>query len=172
MNILRQIFNLKEPPLKIGDRYQGGIIAYFFQKGEKGFVAMEFHGLIAAPFDQSSGIMWNKREYKEIKNTGRKIGTGLSNTIAIVESQGSGTYAAKICLDLVIDQYNDWFLPCIDELKRIYNNRLLIGGFCNNFYWSSSQNGGNTAQNLNFADGTNGNNYRIQQFCVRAARTF
>jgi len=172
MKFLSRFFNLNKQPLKIGKKYQGGIIAYFFQKGDEGFIPMELHGLVAAPLDQSSGIMWNKREYKEIKKSGTRIGTGLSNTMAIIESQGSGDYAAKICFDLVIDGYNDWFLPSIDELSKLYINRQIIGGFSNNYYWSSSQYGHNTAQNLHFEDGAKGNNYRIQQLCVRAVRTF
>lgn len=169
LNILC-IFSRKR--LKIGDKYQGGIIAYFLKKGDEGFVDTVLHGLIAAPSDQSSGISWNKREFKELKNTQVRIGSGLSNTIAITKSLGSGSYAASICLDLTIDGYHDWFLPSLEELNKLYLSRNKIGGFSPKHYWSSSHCGHNTAQNLLFTDGTNGNNYRIQELCVRAVRAF
>ena len=172
MKILKELFNFKKQPLKIGDKYQGGIIAYFFQKGDDGFVTAELHGIIAAPDDQSYGIMWNKKEYTEIPKSGTKIGTGLINTMAIVESQGPGEYAAKLCFDLTIGGHNDWHLPSKDELNKLFINRLLIGGFSNKYYWCSSHHGHNTAQNQHFEDGSKGNNYRHCALCVRAVRYF
>ncbi len=132
------------PILKVGQLYQGGIIFYIDGTGR--------HGLIAAPKDQSIGIPWfNNGVYVSSGATETAVGTGLSNTNAIIIAQGSGDYAASICDTLRIGGYTDWFLPSKDELNLMwinigdgatganqYNN---IGGFMggNSYYWSSSE---------------------------------
>lgn len=82
---------------------------------------------------------------------GRLIGTGKSNTAAIVAQPlmcSPPFYrAADICDDLLLNGYNDWFLPSIDELSEMYNKigpgaappNDNIGGFLNTAYWSSTQ---------------------------------
>jgi hypothetical protein len=106
--------------LKVGQSYQGGIIAYIDATGK--------HGLIAAPQDQSNGIQWSNGE-SFLVTTETAIGTGKNNTARIVQMQGNGAYAAKLCADLVLNGYSDWFLPSTDELNMLYQNRLEIGKF-------------------------------------------
>ena len=107
--------------LAIGQSYQGGIIAYIDSTGQ--------HGLIAATADQSSGIQWYNGDYIVTGATGTAIGTGLTNTNAIIAAQGSGSYAASIARDYNGGGYTDWFLPSKDELNQLYVNRAAIGGF-------------------------------------------
>jgi len=116
--------------LYVGMPYKGGVIAYIDSTGQ--------HGLIAAPSDQSTGIQWYNGSYITTSATGTTIGTGQSNTTAIIAAQGAGSYAAKLCEDLVLNGYNDWFLPSKDELNMLYQNKDLIGGFSSDVYWSSS----------------------------------
>jgi hypothetical protein len=75
--------------------------------------------------------------------TDTAIGTGQSNTKKIVTTRGNGIYAAKLCDDLVLNGYDDWFLPSLDELNTMYLNigrgANNSGGFLDNFYWSSSE---------------------------------
>ncbi|MES1198032.1 MAG: hypothetical protein ABUL41_02025, partial [Chitinophagaceae bacterium] len=49
--------------------------------------------------------------------------------------------AARICGDLVLNGYDDWYLPSKDELNQLYINRVAIGGFNDpeQEYWSSSE---------------------------------
>ena len=77
--------------LVIGLSYQGGIIAYIDSTGQ--------HGLIAATADQSEGIQWYNGTNIVTGATGTAIGTGLTNTNAIIAAQGSGSYAASIARD-------------------------------------------------------------------------
>ena len=73
---------------------------------------------------------------------GLTIGTGLVNTTTIISKQGpiETNYAAGLAKAYKGGGYTDWFLPSKDELNKLYLNRNTIGGFANNFYWSSSEN--------------------------------
>ncbi len=107
--------------LKIGDEYQGGIIFYIDQTGE--------HGLIAAAADQP-----NEAIYGCLGNTtpiadNSEIGSGEMNTQAIVNYCTEEGIAARICYDLSLNGYSDWFLPSINELEMLYLNKSAVGGF-------------------------------------------
>jgi len=114
----------------VGGKYKGGIRVYVDETGK--------HGFIAAPKDQSNGIQWGSSTYY-IGGTNREIGMGKSNTAKIVQAQGDDSYAAKLCYDLFLNGYNDWFLPSIRELDQLSQNKDLIGGFESTDYWSSSE---------------------------------
>jgi hypothetical protein len=47
--------------------------------------------------------------------------------------------AARLCGDLVLGGFSDWYLPSKDELNQLYINRVAIGGFASNGYWSSTE---------------------------------
>jgi hypothetical protein len=164
---------LPETLLEIGDSYGGGIVAYILQSGDDDYDPNEQHGLIAATGDQSTGIQWYNGSYEVTGATGTAIGTGQANTTAIVTKQGAGSYAAQLCDDLIVDVYNDWFLPSKDELDKLYSNKDAIDGFADEYYWSSSEYHANFAWIQDFDDGFQYfNYYRHNAFNVRAVRAF
>ena len=150
-----------------GKEYGGGLIAYLNTSTGA--------GIISAPIDQSTSMSWkNGSPIQFPKQTA--IGTGQSNTTAIVSAAGSGDYAAKICDDLVLNGYDDWFLPSIDELVQIYINLKTlnppVGNFTSTLYWSSSENGDMHAWQCDFSGNGQvaGNEQYIAIYYVRAAR--
>ncbi len=151
-------------PLAIGDSYQGGIIFYLDANGE--------HGLIAATSDQSTGIQWGSSSTTGA--TGDNIEVGEENTSKIVGKQGSGSYAPKLCSDLNLGGYSDWYLPSKYELNLVYEQKALIDGFTTNgYYWTSTEYSSGDAWEQYFFDGGTGHYGKTNtDDRVRAIRSF
>lgn len=125
----------------VGEHALGGIVFNVDLAGQ--------HGLVCAESYQASNIPWYNGTYVITGANQTEIGTGKNNTELIVSIQGSGNYAAKICDDLVLNGYNDWFLPSKDELLLIANTIGIDDGIYNEaHYWSSSEYDLNNAWNL------------------------
>jgi len=160
------------PGIKIGDTYQGGIIFYIDGSGA--------HGLVAAPKDQSDGIVWWNGSYIVTGATATAVGTGQANTDKIIAAQGAGDYAATRAANLVLNGYSDWFLPSKDELNLMYTKigpgapapLTNIGGFSSAWYWSSSERSIDGAWGQYFGDGYQNFGSKYVTLPVRAVRAF
>ena len=143
-----------------GLNYLGGLIFYLNIN--------DCTGIIAAPLDQSDNAAeWGCYQTYILEASSTSIGSGLSNTNAILASCSETGIASRICANLELNGYNDWYLPSKDELNLLYTN-LHLNGFgdfengegncCNGWYWSSSdgETNGEAAWVQSFRNGDNG----------------
>jgi len=149
--------------LSIGSYYAGGIVFYNDGVG---------HGLVCAESDQSPYAAWGCEG--TAFGTSTAMHTGAANTNAIVAGCTEAGIAAKLCYDLSLNGYTDWYLPSLDELNFMYHNLYTqgLGNFEQGFYWSSSENDSNEAWLESFPNGYQGCYNKSYTTRVRAIRAF
>jgi hypothetical protein len=132
------------PEYYIGRAYGGGMIIYVGPTGN--------HGLIISNTNQSSSI-WGCNGTL-IGNTTNGYFSGAQNTINIV-SVCNANGAAKVCSDLSLSGYTDWYLPSAQELWNFTS--VPIPQYQNAYYevninatagtyWSSTEHSNNQAR--------------------------
>jgi hypothetical protein len=147
-----------------GEYLHGGFIFYIDESGE--------HGLVCAPSDLQQTSVWGNCSPSGA--AGKLPGTGKSNTEDIIKGCQETLTAAKHCTDLVLNGYDDWFLPSVNELQLIYRNihEKGLGGFKETYYWSSTQDKFG-AWVVNFYYGNKSNQDRARQgVLIRPVRAF
>ncbi len=84
--------------------------------------------------------------------------------------------AKRVCEELILNGYSDWHLPSKEELNALYVNlkQLGVGGFADEFYWSSEEGFNNHAVNQYFGNGSQRQYPKLvsHSTCVRAVRSF
>jgi hypothetical protein len=125
----------------IGESYGGGKVFYVYDGGR--------HGLIAATTDQSTGNWGPNITTNAIRDS---INAGQSNTERIIINVGPGAYAAPYSANYKGGGFGDWYLPSKYEIKLLYAQRAVVGGFADVAYWSSCEVGAGDAWAQDFAD--------------------
>jgi hypothetical protein len=169
----------------IGSPFQGGILAYVFKEGDPGYDANAPHGIIVGPSDLNPGtssVSWTPGygfpDYNPtlIGVSATAIGSGKTNTDQIVavqgpSGQGAHAYAAAMCNDLVVNGYDDWFLPSLSELEKMNPNHAAIG-LTGIGYWSSSEYDATSAWGYRFDTGESKYDLKWVGWWVRPVRYF
>ena len=166
--------------IDIGIYHKGGIIAYFLNSNDPGYVPGEKHGIIVSPIDCNLKIKWGCCGF-EVNGLQCNIGFGQQNTINIISNCPQIEIAARACYNLILNGYSDWYLPSINELEKLYQNLSNINknalnnlGKCfeEKIYWSSSQLNNHYALALDFNKGKISHVKKNTNCLVRAIRAF
>ena len=170
--------NLPPPTYALRSTGPGGGLVFYTTNGG-------LQGLEAATADQSTGIAWitgGSTQTTSNSGTSTAIGTGQSNTNAMIAQSGYTGGAAKVADDLVSGGKTDWFLPSQYELQKIYINLKSgtdensatytpVGSLSSVYYWSSSQYDSGGAWDWYFGGGS-GIDVKGTSRYVRAVRAF
>ena len=164
-----------ENKLQIGSKYGGGIVFFVNDIGN--------HGLVCFENDFGKAIWGGDYTNIETDKSGVMNNSGLTNTKKIAEHaswifkesiflglhKSPVVTAAKLCLESSQNDYRDWYLPTIAELKILYTNLHIkgIGNFQDAEYWSSS-----AAYALSFKSGKASKSGTANSNYVRAIRAF
>jgi len=157
---------------KIGDKGPaGGWIFYDKGNSDGGWRYLE-----AAPVDQSIKTRWGCFGDSISGARGTAIGTGKSNTQAIVKKCFDPEMASRLCTDYRGGGKSDWFLPSKDELDLMYKNlkKAGIGDLDGSGYWSSSEDesADYNASIQDFSSGFQCTLSKVYTVRVRAVRAF
>jgi hypothetical protein len=127
----------------------GGYVAY--DKGEitNGWRYLEIHPTtLSYNISWTSGGAWGDDTF--LSGTSDLFGKGQENTTFIVNNTTSNNCAAKLCNNLVLNGYSDWFLPSSNELLTIANSLLDANIILRYYSWTSTQFSAGAAYSLEF----------------------
>lgn len=154
---------------QVGDYHDGGIVFYVAPTPTD----LNGDGNVDIGLVCSGHISYSDWGYHNIAvgtNNGTGIGDGAQNTTTILSySSGlSDDSAAEICDNLILNGFNDWFLPSLSELSKIrlnkdaLNNAAVENGFNSykNWWYFTSTESANypstMVRGINFDDGSHG----------------
>jgi hypothetical protein len=156
-----ETIQLDNQQYEIGDKAFGGVIVYVFEPNDRFYVKGEIHGMVVAESDLTGKYSWNATvETTSTKTTlaptpslGENLGFGKTNTKIITADirnkiQGlmtSGSVktihpaAAEVCSTLIINSFDDWFLPSLKEMELIWFHQTPeLNLSTKSVYWTST----------------------------------
>ena len=159
-----EVKTFRTASLSIGDRHQGGRVAYLLREGDPGYVAGASHGLLI-PLEEDlpqDALQWGC------------VGTLLGQTRGgLAEGQRNTRFLSSSCasagsIGAYIQQYNagghsDWYIPSIAELLAIYEHKSLLH-LPNEAFWTSSEKDHWQSYGISLARG------RLQSFSKNEAK--
>lgn len=116
----------------------GGYVGYDKGTFSDGWRYMEIHPITLNYSGSGVGGKWGNMS-NFISPTYPDFGKGLDNTIAIVNATTDANCAAKLCYNLTLNGYSDWFLPSIQELYQLSTELRKAGISIHYSAWSSTQ---------------------------------
>lgn len=163
----------KEPenPIEIGKFYQGGYIFYIDATGQ--------HGMVMAGPEVERTLPWGcyGTPVNIFANPHGRMGYGKGNTYAIKQICSEPNSAANYCYDLLINGYDDWYLPTLDEMDSAFNklgNISQVSLALNDKYWVSCEGRPESHYGIQFSKGPSGGSAatKANNFKVRPTRMF
>lgn len=117
-----------------------------------GYVA----GAASVPFFAIGGSMWAK--HLKYRKRAESMSNGSQNTDGILSFYrttriGPSHTGASVCDRLTIGHFDDWYLPALNELERLYHQRMAVGGFGGDIYQSSTEQGRQDFYGVDFRPG-------------------
>jgi hypothetical protein len=161
----------------IGELFGGGIVFHLW-KDNSG----NEHGLIVSLNDLSNSIAWSNFVNFTIGISAQSTWNGMNNSTAIVNQNPSFNSASKICLDFTFNGFDDWYLPSIDELSLLWQNKYNVNralssqpsanSLGQSYYWSSTEYSSSSAWLFYFNLGSANFSNKSGLYSTRAIRSF
>lgn len=197
-------FTTQEAPKTLGQFYGGGVIFYILRPGDGGYDPNVQHGLIVSLEDQSTAIRWNNGTNTTTGATASgyagsvgylTAGTGITNTDAIIASQGASTSsAAGLARAHRGGGYSDWYLGSSYEMLKLsgswdgqsYGSGIALYNYAapyyvptstfkwfnSSSYWTSTEISSTEAVRQNIGSSSQYYNQKTDTWGVRAIRKF
>lgn len=160
--------------LRLGDEYQGGKIFYLDSSTKHGLIASKSDMVYSGNNGDVVRFAWGSETILGTSNDNGKLNTQLMASNATSPSSAgyhfkNGGYSHN--------GYVDWYIPSINELELLKENKSYVGGFSTAsdwqaMYWSSSESNQTMAFILNFNVLMGNTNDKIKVYKIRPIRSF
>jgi hypothetical protein len=161
----------------LGEAFGGGIV-YHLWKDNQG----QEHGLIVDINDLSLNETWSNITGNQV-GSAQSTWNGLGNSNAIAAQPGHVSSAASLCLNSTNGGQTDWYLPSIDELSVLWQNRFIVNKSLSSVggstplpitgtLWSSTEWNYMYAWMFGFTDASTSFAVKTNAMSVRAVRSF